>query len=70
MSLSVYPVFHRIVKTVTLEHIVVRMTLDHVVERISLHTTVAFDTIIAFVIPLVALLTSPLIMWREEHRPQ
>jgi hypothetical protein len=42
-----------------LEYIVALATSDNI-------TRVALDTIVAFVIPLVALLTSPL-MWREEH---
>jgi hypothetical protein len=33
----------------------------------TLVTTVAFSTIVAFVIPLVALLTSSPMMWREEQ---
>jgi hypothetical protein len=28
---------------------------------------VAFDTIVVFVVPLVALLTSSYVMWRKEH---
>jgi hypothetical protein len=35
------------------------MTLDNI--------GVAFDTIAAFVIPLVALLMSSPVMWRKEH---
>jgi hypothetical protein len=30
-------------------------------------TTAAFDTIVSFAIPLVALLTSSPMMWRKEH---
>jgi hypothetical protein len=33
----------------------------------TLDNFVASDTIVAFVIPLVALLTSSPLMWREEH---
>jgi hypothetical protein len=33
----------------------------------TLDVTVAFDTSVTFVIPLVTLLTSSPIMWREEH---
>jgi hypothetical protein len=46
-----------IVAAVTLGHIIAIMTLDNIV---------AFDTIVAFVIPLVALLTSAPMMWCEE----
>jgi hypothetical protein len=37
------------------------MISDHITSETTL------DTIIAFVNPLVALLTSSLVMWREEH---
>jgi hypothetical protein len=40
------------------------MTLDHTV-TITLDTTIAFDNITPFIIPLVALLTSP-VMERKE----
>jgi hypothetical protein len=33
----------------------------------TLDTTVAFDNIVVFVIPLVALLTSSPVMWRKGH---
>jgi hypothetical protein len=49
-------VFHHIVKTVTLDHIVTAMMLDHSV------ATVTLDIIVAFDIPLIALLTSLLVM--------
>jgi hypothetical protein len=42
------------------------MTLDHSVATTTADNTVAFDTIIAFVIPLVALLTSSTVIWRKE----
>jgi hypothetical protein len=42
------------------------MTLDHIV-TVTLDIFVAFDSIVAFVIPLVALLMSLLIMWHKEH---
>jgi hypothetical protein len=32
-----------------------------------INTTVAFDTTVEYAIPLVALLTSTLMMWHEEH---
>jgi hypothetical protein len=32
-----------------------------------LDTSVTFDNIVAYLIPLVALLTSLIVMWREEH---
>jgi hypothetical protein len=38
-----------------------------IVASITLDTIVAFDTIIAFVFPLVALLTSSLVMQPKEH---
>jgi hypothetical protein len=37
------------------------MTSNHII------ATMPTDTIVAFVIPLVAMLTSMLVMWREEH---
>jgi hypothetical protein len=33
----------------------------------TLDSPVAFDTIVAFVIPLIALLTSSPVMWRKER---
>jgi hypothetical protein len=41
------------------------MTLDHIVATMTLDTIVAFDIIVAFVIPVVALLTSSPVMWRK-----
>jgi hypothetical protein len=43
------------------------MILDHIVATMTLYTSVASDIIVSFVIPLVALLTSSPVMWREEH---
>jgi hypothetical protein len=43
------------------------MTLGHIVATVTLDIIVAFDTIVAFVIPLVAPLTSSPVMWRKEH---
>jgi hypothetical protein len=46
------------------------MTLDHTATTISFDcivSTMTFDAIVAFDIPLVALLTSTPVMWREEH---
>jgi hypothetical protein len=45
----------------TLDHTVTTMTLDHTV------ATMTMDTTTAFVIPLVALLTSSPVMRRKEH---
>jgi hypothetical protein len=54
-SMSACCVFQNIVTTVTLNHIVVRT-------KITLYIIVAFDSIVAFVISLVALLTlSPML---------
>jgi hypothetical protein len=39
------------------------VTLHRIVETLSLDNIVAFDTVLAFVIPLVALLTSLPVMW-------
>jgi hypothetical protein len=41
-----------------LKHTVSTVTSDQIIATITLDNTVAFDTIIALVIPLVALLTS------------
>jgi hypothetical protein len=40
------------------------MTLDHIVSTVTLDTII---TIVAFVIPLVALLTSLPVMWGKEQ---
>jgi uncharacterized membrane protein len=44
-----------------------KVTSDHIVVTITLDTTVAFNTIVAFVIPLVALLMSLPMMWHKKH---
>jgi hypothetical protein len=51
----------------TLDRIVTTIILGHVVETMTLDTNVAFDTIDAFLIPLVVLLTSSPMMWRKEQ---
>jgi hypothetical protein len=56
-----------LLQKMTLDTSVQTMTLDHIVVTMTLHTIVAFDTIFAFGIPLVALLTSSPLMWRKEH---
>jgi hypothetical protein len=43
------------------------MISGHIVATVALVTIVAFDIIVAFVIPLVALLTSPPVIWRKER---
>jgi hypothetical protein len=43
------------------------MASDHTIAIMSMDTTVAFDNIVAFVIPAVDLLTIMLVTWREEH---
>jgi hypothetical protein len=42
------------------------MNLDRIVATITLDTIVTFDTIVAFIIPFVALLTPSPVMWRKE----
>jgi hypothetical protein len=42
------------------------MILDHIVATMTLDTIYACDTIVAFVIPFVALLTSSPLLFREE----
>jgi hypothetical protein len=42
------------------------MTSDYIIARMILDTSIAFYIIVAFIIPLVALLTSP-VLWHEEH---
>jgi hypothetical protein len=65
VCLSVCGVLCHIV-TITLDHIVTKVTLDHIVPKMILDTIVAVDTIVAFDIPMVTLLTSSLVMWRKE----
>jgi hypothetical protein len=43
------------------------MTSDHIIVTMTFDATVAFDTIVAFVIPLVALMKSSPVMLRDEH---
>jgi hypothetical protein len=43
------------------------MNLNGIAATMSLDTIVASDTIVLFVVPLVALLTSWPVMWRKEH---
>jgi hypothetical protein len=43
------------------------MALDRIIVTMTLDAIVAFYTTVAFVIPLVALLTSSTVMWRKEH---
>jgi hypothetical protein len=50
-----------------LDHIVETKTLDHSVAAVTLDTIVAFDAIVSFVIPLVALLTSSPVMLGKDH---
>jgi hypothetical protein len=40
---------------------------DHICTTMAQDIIVAFDTIVAFVIPLVTMLTSAPVMWHEEH---
>jgi hypothetical protein len=56
-----------IVASVNQGHIVATMTSDHIIATLPLDTMVVFDTVVAFVIPLVALLSSAIMMWCEEH---
>jgi hypothetical protein len=43
------------------------MTSGHFIVTMTLDTIVVFDSTVAFVIPLIALLTSMPVMWHEEH---
>jgi hypothetical protein len=60
---------------VTLGHIVETMTdkavetvaLGRIVATVNLYTIVAFDVIVLFVVPFLALLTSFPVMWRKER---
>jgi hypothetical protein len=49
------------------KHTVATMALDHIVATMELDVTVAFGTIVAFVIPLVALLMSSPVTWHKER---
>jgi hypothetical protein len=48
------------------DHTVATITSDHI-SRMPSDSIVSFDTIFAYVIPLVAMLTSTPLMWREER---
>jgi hypothetical protein len=48
-------------------HIGTTMTSDNIIATVTLDTIIAFYTVTAFVIPLVTLLTSTPVTWREEH---
>jgi hypothetical protein len=50
-----------------LEHIVAGITLVHIVAIMTLDCIVALDTIVVFLIPSVALLTSSPVMSHKEH---
>jgi hypothetical protein len=50
-----------------LDHTAATMTSAHITATIFLNNIVAFGIIVAFIIPLVALLTSSSVMWCEEH---
>jgi hypothetical protein len=63
--LSVCRVFNHIFTELAMVCIVT-MTLDHIVATVTLNT-VALDTTVAFVIPLVDLLTSSPVIWRKEY---
>jgi hypothetical protein len=73
--MSVCRVFHHIVSislghtvsTMTFDRIAASMPLDHIVATMTLDTIAAFDIIVAFDMPLVALLASSSVMWRKEH---
>jgi hypothetical protein len=41
--------------------------MDHIIAETTSDTVVAFCTSVAFVISLVAVLTSSPVMWRKEH---
>jgi hypothetical protein len=43
------------------------MTSDHITATTTLEATAAFNTIIAFVIPLVVMLLSMPLVWQEKH---
>jgi hypothetical protein len=65
VRLSVGP--DHFVTTITLNHIVT-IILGSVVEKNTLDTTDAFDTTVAFVMPLVTLLTSSPVMIMMRHK--
>jgi hypothetical protein len=55
------------VATMTSYHIIATVTSYHIIATMTLYTIVAFDTTVVFVVPLVALLASMPVLWREEH---
>jgi hypothetical protein len=48
-------------------HTIETMTLVYMIATMALNINITFHTIVAFVSPIVALLTSMLIMWHKEH---
>lgn len=52
-----------LLNTVLQQHI---LLLERIVMRVSSEKIVAFDTIIALIIPVVTALTSEIVMWRKE----
>jgi hypothetical protein len=64
LSISVCRLFRNIVETVVFIHILARMVLDRIVSIVALDIFGDLHTIVAFVDPLVAMMTSLLVMWR------
>jgi uncharacterized membrane protein len=56
-----------IVAPVASNHIVAPVASNHIVATVTLANIVAFDIFVAFVISLVALLTSSPVMWLKER---
>jgi uncharacterized membrane protein len=50
-----------------LDQIAATLFSDYSIATMTLNAIDAFDTIVAFEIPLVAILTTKPVMWREEH---
>jgi hypothetical protein len=67
MSVCLYHLLQQCEPKSLLDYIVTLLTWDKIIETMTFDIIVAFDTTVAFVIPLVALLTSLPVMWREER---
>jgi hypothetical protein len=55
------------VETLIMGHTIAAMVSDYSVATITLDKVVATDIIVAFIIPLIALLISSPVLWHTEH---
>jgi hypothetical protein len=64
---SLVTLLEHIFATVALVNIVATVFLIHINSSVTMGIIVAFNIIVAFLIPLVIVLTSSRVKWREEH---